>query len=54
MVGEKHVDASPLVEGHDGKSISRWTLILDKYQNIKNLVTLHDHLMSSTNLKYTN
>ena len=51
-----HVDASPLVEAicvkleatylspqrHNGKSISRWRLIQDKYHNIRNLVTLLD------------
>ena len=60
-----HVDASPLVEAiyvkleatyhsplrRNGKSVSRWRLILDKYHNIRNLVTLHDRLMNATNIQ---
>ena len=56
-----HVDASPLVEAicvkleatyhsplrRNGKSVSRWRLILD----IRNLVTLHDRLMNATNIQ---
>lgn len=59
------VDASPLVEAlcvrlesvyhspqkQSGRRISRWRIILDKYHNIRNLVTLHDHLMTATNLQ---
>ena len=60
-----HVNASPLVEAicvkleatyHspqrcNGKSVSRWRIILDKYHNIRNLVTLHDRLMNATNIQ---
>ena len=60
-----HVDASPLVEAicvkleatyhspltRNGKSVSRWRLISDKYHNIRNLVTLHDRLMNATNIQ---
>ena len=60
-----HVDASPLVEAicvkleathhsplrRNGKNVSRWRLILDKYHNIRNLVTLHDRLMNATNIQ---
>lgn len=59
------VDTSPLVEAicvkleakyhspnkQQGKSVSRWKIILDKYHNIRNLVTRHDHLMEKTNLQ---
>ena len=60
-----HVDASPLVEAifvkleatyhspqrRNGKSVSRWRLILDKYHNIRNLVNFHDRLMNATNIQ---
>lgn len=60
-----HVDASPLVEAicvkleatyhspqrQNGKSISRWRLILDKYHKIRNLVTLLDRLMNAANIQ---
>ncbi|KAJ7357856.1 hypothetical protein OS493_022674 [Desmophyllum pertusum] len=59
------VDTSPLVEalctklesvcpspkGHKGKTISRWRVILDKYHHIRNLVTLHNRLMTRTNIQ---
>lgn len=59
------VDASPVVEAicvkleaaypspkkKNGKGISRWKVILDKYHHIRNLVTRHDRLISTTNLQ---
>lgn len=60
------VDASPLVEAiclklesichspqkvKGRKTVSRWKVILDKYHHIRNLVTLHDRLMATTNLQ---
>ena len=32
-------------------SVSRWKLTLDKYHNIRNLVTFHDRLMNATNIQ---
>jgi hypothetical protein len=59
------VDASPvderlgvLLEKHyvspqkmQGRTISRWHRILTSYHNIRELVTIHDHIMRTTNLQ---
>ena len=43
--------ATPSPKKQQGKSTSRWRLILDKYHHIRTLVTLHDRLMAKTNLQ---
>lgn len=35
----------------DGRSVSRWRLILDAYHHIRDLVTLNDKIMSETNIQ---
>ena len=60
------VDASPLVgalctklesvchspQREKGKvTVSRWRVILDEYHHNRSLVTLHDRLMTNTNIK---
>ena len=59
------VDASPLVEAicskleaaysssqkRQGKSFSRWKVILDKYHHIRTLMTHHDRIMQKTNIQ---
>ena len=59
------VDASPVVEQlvvllekhfvspqkQDGRTISRWRRILTSYHNIRELVTIHDDVMTTTNLQ---
>ncbi len=48
MLLEKHF-VSP--QKQDGRTISRWRRILTSYHNIRELVTIHDDVMTTTNLQ---